>query len=106
MAIALEKGTLTTVSPGLEAMGPKTPPDLETRDDLRDLADRPTVPDDSEANGASIVLLLRYRERSVLLTGDVAVMIQVAWRLCLKPGMVTSSVLQWEPISSRRSRRF
>jgi beta-lactamase superfamily II metal-dependent hydrolase len=70
VAIALAKGTLTTVSPGLESLGPKTPPDLETKDDLRDLATRPTVPDDSEANGASIVLLLQYRGRSVLLAGD------------------------------------
>ncbi|OGO54275.1 MAG: hypothetical protein A2V85_17385 [Chloroflexi bacterium RBG_16_72_14] len=86
VAIALEKGTLTTVSPGLEAMGPKTPPDLETRDDLRDLADRPTVPDDSEANGASIVLLLRYRERSVLLTGDAFAPDVVAGIEAVSPG--------------------
>ncbi len=70
VALALAKGTLTAVSPGLEPMGPKTRPELDDSHDLRELADRLTVPDHSEANGASIVLLLRYQGRSVLLAGD------------------------------------
>jgi hypothetical protein len=67
---ALRKGTLTTVSPGLEPMGPKAPPILEDAEDLRQLAATATPADTSEANGTSITLLLRYQDRSVLLTGD------------------------------------
>ena len=68
--IALEKGTLTEVSPGLEGMGPKTPPELETKADLDFLAATVTDGDPSEANGASILLLLEYQGKRVLLTGD------------------------------------
>jgi hypothetical protein len=67
---ALHKGTLTTVSPELMPMGPKEPPILEDAEDLRQLAATATPADSSAANGASITLLLRYQDRSVLLTGD------------------------------------
>jgi len=70
VAEALRKGTLTTVSPGLEPMGPKVPPILEDLEDLRQLAATPTLADDSEANGSTITLLLEYRNRRVLLAGD------------------------------------
>jgi hypothetical protein len=70
VAEALRKGTLTTVSPGLEPMGSKAPPELETAEDLAELAERRTAQDNSEANGSSIALLLQYGGRSVLLAGD------------------------------------
>lgn len=70
---ALEKGTIDPeiVSPGIEPMGRTAgPPVLESDDDLADLANKSTTHDDAEANGSSIVLLLRYKDRSILLTGD------------------------------------
>jgi hypothetical protein len=70
VAEALRKGTLTTVSPGLEPMGPKTPPVLEDSGDLAALANKPTARDTSQTNGSSIALLLTYRGRSLLLAGD------------------------------------
>jgi hypothetical protein len=70
VAEALRKGTLSTVSPGLESMGPKVPPVMEDAADLEALAETVTAPDGSEANGSSIALLLRYRDRSVILSGD------------------------------------
>jgi Metallo-beta-lactamase superfamily len=70
VAIALERGQLDRVSPGLEPMGPRTPPDLESVADLEDLAASHQAEDGSPANGASIVLLVRHRDRSMLLTGD------------------------------------
>ena len=68
--LALEKGTLTEVSPGLESMGAKTPPVLEEEGDLEFLAETDNAPDDSKANGSSIALLLEYKGKKVLLTGD------------------------------------
>jgi hypothetical protein len=68
--LALEKGTLTEVSPGLEAMGLKTPPDLQEPEDLEILAETDNPPDDSPANGSSIVLMLEYQKKKVLLAGD------------------------------------
>jgi beta-lactamase superfamily II metal-dependent hydrolase len=67
---ALEKGTLTEVSPGLEAMGPKVPPILETPQDLELLAETHNTPDGSEANGSSIALMLEYDGKRVILAGD------------------------------------
>lgn len=67
---ALAKGTLDTVSPGLESMGAKTPPILEEADDLRILAETDVSSDPSKANGSSITLLLEYKGRTVLLAGD------------------------------------
>jgi len=67
---ALEKGTLSSVSPGLEPMGPKVPPVLEYPNDLEMLAKTRNAPDNSLANGSSIALLLEYRNRRVLLSGD------------------------------------
>jgi hypothetical protein len=68
--LALEKGTLTEVSPGLESMGAKSPPILEEEEDLEILAETDNPPDDSKANGSSIALLLEYRGRKVLLGAD------------------------------------
>ena len=70
VAEALRKGTLTSVPPGLAPMGPKVPPVLEDREDLHQLAATHTVPDDSEANGSSIALLLQYEGLALLLAGD------------------------------------
>ncbi len=67
---ALEKGRLVDVSPGLEPMGPKVPPILEEPDDLEILAETHTTNDKSEANGSSISLLLEYKDRRVVLSGD------------------------------------
>jgi hypothetical protein len=66
---ALEKGTLTEVSPGLEALG-REAPDLEDVDDLEDLAAEPNSPDRAYANGTSISLLLEYAGRKIILSGD------------------------------------
>jgi len=67
---ALEKGTLTEVSPGLESMGSKHPPELEVKEDLEILAETSNLPDSRPANGSSIALLLEYKGRKVLLSGD------------------------------------
>ncbi len=70
--LAIERGTLTEVSPGLEAMGRRRPdkPELPTKGDLHVLADEVSRPDPSLSNGTSITLLLEWRKRRVLLTGD------------------------------------
>lgn len=60
----------STASPGLEPLGPKKPPVLEDAEDIKGLAAMDTQPDTSKANGSSIALLLRYRNRQVLLSGD------------------------------------
>jgi hypothetical protein len=69
---ALVKGSLDpdTVSPGLEIMGSSKPPILMNDDDLLELAESSIDKDPSEANGSSIALLLKYKGRSVLLSGD------------------------------------
>ena len=54
VAAALEKGTLTDVSPGLEPMGPSTAPTLESAVDLAILSEDPFKVDGSRANAASI----------------------------------------------------
>jgi hypothetical protein len=66
---ALEKGTLTEVSPGLEALGPEAPL-LEDVDDLENLAEAANSPDRAYANGTSISLLLEYGGRKIILAGD------------------------------------
>jgi hypothetical protein len=66
---ALKKGTLTEVSPGLESLGAKKPA-LEEKEDLELLAETDSTPDDKEANGSSITLLLEYQGNKVLLAGD------------------------------------
>lgn len=70
VAIALEKGTLSEVSHGLESYGSKTPPDLEDDADLEILADKRSSLDQSPANGSSIALLLEYKDRRIILSGD------------------------------------
>jgi hypothetical protein len=70
VALALEKGTLTEVSPGLEPMGPSTPPILESTVDLELLTEDPFVVDGSKPNAASITLLLEHEGKRALLTGD------------------------------------
>jgi hypothetical protein len=67
---ALHKGTLTEVSPGLEAMGPSNPPILESRVDLELLSEDPFKVDGSKPNAASISLLLEHDGKRALLTGD------------------------------------
>ncbi len=67
---ALEKGSLTEVSPGLEIRGAKTPPNLIEQQDLKKLADTDNPSDHSEANGSSIALLLEYGGRRIILSGD------------------------------------
>jgi len=69
---ALKKGSLTAdqVTPGLEALGTEQKPDLETKADLKELADSQTDNDTAHANGSSISLLLEYQGKSVVLAGD------------------------------------
>lgn len=68
--LAIERGRLPESS--LEAMGRPKPvrPDLTTTSDLNDLADELSDPDPSPSNGTSIILMLEWRKRRVLLTGD------------------------------------
>lgn len=73
--LAIEKGTLDAaeVSPDVQAFGVEEyggPIVLEDRADLRALAETATPLDGSLANGSSINLLLTYRGRHLLLTGD------------------------------------
>ena len=69
--IAIDRGDLDEVAPGLESLGPSTPPVLETTIDLEILAEADTaMKDTSTANGSSITLLLEWQNRRVLLTGD------------------------------------
>jgi hypothetical protein len=68
--VALAKGSLDEVSPGLEPMGPSTPPILDDEDDLHLLADTPFRSDPSKANGCSISFLLDWEGRRLLFTGD------------------------------------
>lgn len=70
VAAALEKGTLIDVSPGLEPMGPSTPPTLESAVDLEILSEDPFHVDGSKANATSIALLLEHDGKRALLTGD------------------------------------
>ncbi|MCP4471633.1 MAG: MBL fold metallo-hydrolase [Gammaproteobacteria bacterium] len=69
---AIDKGRLeiNNLSPGLEALGSDDPPLLENDDDLKKLAEKDNSLDASEANGSSIALLLEYKERKLLLSGD------------------------------------
>jgi Metallo-beta-lactamase superfamily len=67
---AIDRGDLDEVSPGLEALGPSTPPVLESKVDLEILAEKSAPKDPSKANGSSITLLLEWEKRRVLLTGD------------------------------------
>lgn len=73
---ALAKGTLVSAAPGLglpgtlESYGSLTPPVLESRIDVEDLAASNVAPDRKQANGTSIILLVEWRGRRVLLTGD------------------------------------
>ena len=86
VAAALEKGQLAEVSPGLEPLGPKTPPVLDDLVDLQVLAEHANVPDPSETNGSSITLLLEYHGRRVLLTGDAFAPDVAAGIAALSPG--------------------
>ena len=69
--LAIEQGRLPASS-GLESMGRQKPvrPDLVTKPDLNVLADEISKSDPSPSNGTSITLLLEWRGRRVLLTGD------------------------------------
>ena len=67
---ALKKGSLREVSAGLEAYGSKKPPKLNSKTDLKHLAETRTGTDDSEANGSSISLLLEYKGINIVLSGD------------------------------------
>jgi hypothetical protein len=70
VSAALERGDLEEVSPGLESMGPSTPPTLESAVDLELLSEDPFEPDDSPSNASSIALLLEHDGKRALLTGD------------------------------------
>ena len=69
---AIEKGRLdgSSVSQGLEALGSDDPPILVSKDDLRILAESNHGSDNSKANGSSITLLLEYKGRKMILSGD------------------------------------
>lgn len=69
---ALKKGSLTPdqVTPGLEAMGTEQKPELDTKADLKKLADSETDNDTAKANGSSISLLLEYQGKAVVLAAD------------------------------------
>jgi hypothetical protein len=76
--IALAKGSLSEVSPGLgprtgrtlEAYGSSRPPILESRVDLQLLAEAASRKDSSKTNATSITLLAEWEGRRILLTGD------------------------------------
>lgn len=71
--IAIQKGRidLDVLSPGMESFGRWLgPPNLESEADLTTLANKDSPQDRAAANGTSIVLLLKYRGRSILLAGD------------------------------------
>lgn len=63
-------GTPGAVPPGLEGFGPATPPTIEDVVDLEVLADERFKADGSAPNATSIVLLVEWRGRRLLLTGD------------------------------------
>jgi hypothetical protein len=67
---ALADGKLDEVSPGLESFGPSTPPVLDSKEALLDLAEAPSPKDPSKSNHTSNTLLLEWRGRRILLTGD------------------------------------
>lgn len=69
---ALARRRAATGAGTLEALGRARParPRLGSHADLAQLAARSTGGDDSKANGSSIVLLLQYRGRRILLAGD------------------------------------
>jgi hypothetical protein len=67
---AFAEGNIDVVSPGLEGMGGDDPPELTSTVDLKYLADSSSKHDESYANGSSIVLLLAYKGKKILLAGD------------------------------------
>lgn len=71
VALAIEKGRLPATT-SLESLGRKRPvrPDLPSMAALDEAADEYSKPDPSKSNGTSIILLLEWRGRRVLLTGD------------------------------------
>lgn len=89
VARAIEEGKLPARRSGLERLGRAKPvePELGSWTDLHELADTLSDPDDSEANGTSICLLLEWERRRVLLTGD-------AWA----PDVVDGLKLLGEPL--------
>jgi len=96
---AIDKGKLgvEAVSAGLEALGSANPPVLIDDDDLVKLALEGVVRDPSKANGSSIVLLLEYRERKMLLTGDAYCTDLVEGILAVSPN---SRLWSWRPSRS------
>jgi hypothetical protein len=67
---ALDKGKLDEVSPGLEPMGPTTPPTLESLVDLELLTEDASPLDGSKPNATSIALMIEHDGKRALLTGD------------------------------------
>lgn len=67
---AIRKGRLEGPPRESERAGPVPPPRLESEEDLAALAEDAWEPDDSAANGSSIVLLLEYGGVRLLLAGD------------------------------------
>jgi hypothetical protein len=64
------KDQLAEAPPGLEQWGPTEPPSIEDAIDLAALADERFKPDRKAPNGSSIVLLVEWCGRRLLLTGD------------------------------------
>lgn len=56
--------------PNLEFFGRESPPRLESRIDLDDLAESDIKKDTSKANGSSIALVIEYEGKRILLAGD------------------------------------
>lgn len=85
---ALRKGNLEPagVSAGLEAMGSRTPPVLDSIDDLNALAESEDRTDSSRANGSSISLVLDYGDTRLLLAGDAFADDLVAGLAAYRPG--------------------
>ncbi|WP_242207682.1 MULTISPECIES: hypothetical protein [unclassified Pseudomonas] len=65
---ALLSKPLVEPNDGVEAMGGSSAP--ETRIQLKKVAEMPEHPDTSVPNGSSIVLMLEYSDRRVILAGD------------------------------------
>jgi hypothetical protein len=70
VAAAINRGALQEAPPDLEALGASRPPLLRNHTDLTRLALSPTPADTSKANASSIILLLEWENRRILLTGD------------------------------------
>jgi hypothetical protein len=101
--VALDKGTLEEVSPGLESMGPSTPPLLESAVDLELLSEDPSPVDSSRPNAASIALLLEHDGKRALLTGDATASELVGGLALLDEGRVAVDLVKLPHHGSRNN---